>query len=52
MKAERFFNFEVAAIKKHFAHEKAPLEKDLEPEELEAISSFGKLRHKAHLYLG
>ena len=48
----RFFDFEVAAIKKLFPHEKAPLESDLDSSELEAISNFGKLKNKAHLYLG
>ena len=48
----RFFDFEVASIKKLFPHEKASLEADLDSTELEAISNFGKLKNKAHLYLG
>lgn len=33
----RFFDFEVAAIKKLFPHEKAPLESDLDSSELEGF---------------
>ena len=52
MKKPTFLPHEVAEIMKRFPYESAPLKNDLDPIELEALTTIGRLKHKAYKYLG
>lgn len=48
----RFFAHEVQELLNEFPHEPAPLEKDLNSIEFEALASIGRLKYKGYTYLG
>lgn len=52
VKKVRFFAHEVQELLNEFAYEPAPLEKDLNSIELEALASIGRLKYKGYTYLG
>ena len=49
---QAFMPYEIQNLKTNFEHVKAPLEKDFDTFELEAISQLGVLKHHPHIYLG
>ena len=52
VKKIRFLSHEVKEILERFPHEPAPLEKDLDPIELKALTNVGRLKSEANRYLG